>query len=408
MAADYNWFGNNASNYNIKPEKCNADIGTWLFLNATADLDMIPVFDSSDVEFRLSAYNESARNISVYDNSLLMPVNLSISSQNGHVDAAIINLGDSVRYTATGLGGGSVTASIENVTYAIELDNIKADSNLSVNVSMIAYGENAVISLDYNPNASGKINITLTGIKYAKTYENIDLNDSVLLCDDILPDVYDVAVAYSGDEYFNNAAAYGSFTVNKAATSISSSDISTTYNINRNLVITLKDATGKALSGVNVTVDLNGAKTYATDKNGQVKLSTKGLAPNKYAAKITFNGDSNHDKSTKSVTVIVKKAKPKIIAKKKNTYRAKAKTKKLKITLKDNTGKPIKNAKVSLILKKIGKGSKKKTKIIKTNKKGKATFKVKINKKAKYLAYVKFYANKYYKKTVKKIKITIK
>ena len=120
----------------------------------------------------------------------------------------------------------------------------------------------------------------------------------------------------------------------RQATSITAADVSTTYKVNKNLVITLKDAKGKAIANAKVTVNLNGAKTYTTDKNGQVKVSTKGLAPKKYSAKVTFNGNANYLKSSKTVKVTVKKATPKLTAKKK-TFKKSTKTKKYAITLKD-------------------------------------------------------------------------
>ena len=102
-----------------------------------------------------------------------------------------------------------------------------------------------------------------------------------------------------------------------------------------------------------------------------------------------------------NINTIVKKATPKITAKNK-TYKLKAKTKKFTITLKDNKGKPIRNAKVTL--KVNGK-----TYTATTNSKGKATFKIgKLNKKGTYKATVTFKANKYYNKATKKVKITIK
>ena len=156
------------------------------------------------------------------------------------------------------------------------------------------------------------------------------------------------------------------------------------------MVITLKDITGKALSGVKVTVDLNGAKTYTTDKNGQVKVSTKGLAPKAYTAKVTFNGDTKYDKSTKDIKVTVKKATPKLTAKKKTT-----------IVLKDNTGKAIKKAKVTLKVK--GKTYK-----ATTNSKGKATFKItNLNKKGTFKATITYKGNKYYNKVSKKANIKV-
>ena len=186
----------------------------------------------------------------------------------------------------------------------------------------------------------------------------------------------------------------------RQATSITAADVSATYKVNKNLVITLKDAKGKAIANAKVTVNLNGAKTYTTDKNGQVKVSTKGLAPKKYSAKVTFNGNANYLKSSKTVKVTVKKATPKLTAKKK-TFKSSTKTKKYAITLKDNTGKAIKKAKVTLKVK--GKTYK-----ATTNSKGKATFKIKkLNKKGTFKATVTYKGNKYYNKVSKKAKIKV-
>jgi len=164
----------------------------------------------------------------------------------------------------------------------------------------------------------------------------------------------------------------------------------------------LKDSAGKALSGVKVTVDLNGAKTYTTDKNGQVKVPTKGLAPKTYTAKINFDGNANYVESAKNIKVTVKKATPRLTAKKK-TFKAKTKTKKYTIVLKDNTGKAMKKVKVTLKIKG------KKTITVKTNSKGKATFKIKkLTKKGTYKSTVTFKGNKYYNKVSKKVKIKVK
>jgi len=202
--------------------------------------------------------------------------------------------------------------------------------------------------------------------------------------------------------------------LHKATTKITAAGITATYNINRDLVITLTDIQGNPMAGEKITVSLNGAKTYTTDKNGQIKVTTKGLTPKTYTAAITFDGNTNYTKTSKNVKITVKKAKPKIIAKKK-TYKAKKKVKKFTITLKDNKGKAIKNAKVTLKAIKIKKTSKNKTKKTgkknilkaKTNKKGKATFKINRNK-GKYQVIIKYKGNKYYTPVTKKVKITIK
>ena len=170
-----------------------------------------------------------------------------------------------------------------------------------------------------------------------------------------------------------NATYMSIITVNKIQTEITGNAITATYNVNKDLVITLKDSDGNPVSGVNVTVDLNG---------------------------ITFNGNTNYAKSTKDIKVTVKKATPKLTAKKK-TFKTIPKTKKYTIVLKDNTGKAIKKAKVTLKVK--GKTYK-----ATTNSKGKATFKItKLNKKGTYKATITYKGNKYYKKVSKKAKIKV-
>ena len=190
-------------------------------------------------------------------------------------------------------------------------------------------------------------------------------------------------------------------TVNKLKTELTGNAITTTYNVNKDLVITLKDSTGKALSGFKVTVDLNIAETYTTDSNGQLKVTTKGLVPKSYTAKVTFNGDTNYDRSTKEIKVTVNKATPKLTAKNK-IFKKSVKVKKYNIILKDNLGKAIKNAKVTI---KVGK----KKFNAKTNSKGEATFQIKkLTKKGAYKSTVTYNGNTCYNKVTKKVNIKIR
>ena len=277
------------------------------------------------------------------------------------------------------------------VTKEVNITVNKVNATLTVNDVELDYGETKNVTVT----AEGA-----TGI-VAKIDENeANVNGFVISIPALEAGTYTLTVTAIADNNHNNVTKNATIIVNKLKTELTGSAITTTYNINKDLVITLKDITGKALSGVKVTVDLNGAKTYTTDKNGQVKVSTKGLAPKAYTAKVTFNGDTNYDKSTKDIKVTVKKATPKLTAKKK-TFKTTPKTKKYTIVLKDNTGKAIKKAKVTLKVK--GKTYK-----ATTNSKGKATFKItKLNKKGTFKATVTYKGNKYFNKVSKKAKIKV-
>ena len=210
---------------------------------------------------------------------------------------------------------------------------------------------------------------------------------------------HDLEIICSGDENHTEAYANLSITVNKVKTQISANPVTTSYNVNSNLVISLKDVEGNPIGGAEISVDLNGVKTYTTDTNGQVKVSTKGLSPKSYTAKISFDGDDNYEKSSKNIRVTVKKANPKLAASFK-MYKLSTKVKKYTITLKDNTGKAISKAKVTL---KVNGKTYKAT----TNSKGKATFNIKLNKKGTFKATVTFNGNRYYNKVSKKVNIKV-
>lgn len=188
----------------------------------------------------------------------------------------------------------------------------------------------------------------------------------------------------------------------KKATSFYVKSVTATYAINNPLIINLHDADGSILRNAPVKVSVNGAiKTYWTNNNGQVLLSTSNLAPSTYKVIVNFDGNGKYFKSSASAYITVKKAKPFIIVSNMK-YFASEKVKKFYMILKDNRYRVMKNTKVTL--KVNGK-----TYTAKTNSKGRATFKItKLKKKGKYTATAKYAGNKYYTALSKSAKITVK
>ena len=172
------------------------------------------------------------------------------------------------------------------------------------------------------------------------------------------------------------------------------------YGQKKGLIIRLTDSFNNPLVHSLIHVNLNGKSTpVITDANGQAILGVN-LAPNTYYAHIHVDANNLYLASSVTAKIVIKKVASKLTAKKK-TFKAKSKSKKYTITLKDVYGKAIKKAKVEIKIKK-------KTYKATTNAKGKATFKVKLTKKGNYLATVKYGGNKYYKGASKNIKIRIK
>ena len=292
-------------------------------------------------------------------------------------------------YLACGKGTAIITVSFagnENYTAAenrtIRVTVTLKDASVSV--------ENATLDLKVGE----RFDLNATSVPDYLYIEYVSSNSSVVSVTDygIVTAVGEgtavITLTVGNNETYAFNSTNVTVTVSRIASEIASSAITTVYNVNKDLLVTLKDEKGNPISDASITVDLNGAKTYSTDSNGQIKVSTKGLAPKTYSAKITFNGDDKYLNSTKDVKVTIKKAIPKLTAKKK-TFKTSVKTKKYTVTLKDNTGKAIKKAKVTLKVK--GKTYK-----ATTNSKGKATFKIKnLNKKGTFKATVTYKGNKY-------------
>ncbi len=214
-----------------------------------------------------------------------------------------------------------------------------------------------------------------------------------------------LTAVYEGTTIYKSSNSTTTFDVKDGVvpTSITASGITVAFNSGKYIVATLKDSNGNPLKNVKVTVKI-GTKTLTptTDKNGQVKISADSLAPvKKYTVAITFAGNNNYAKSTKSVKVSVVKANLKVTPTLKK-YKANVKPKKYYVTVKNSKNQKLKNIKVSLTVKG-------RTFSAYTLKNGVATLKVtNLLKKGTYKAYVSFAGNNYYNKLTKKVYITVK
>ena len=230
-------------------------------------------------------------------------------------------------------------------------------------------------------------------------------NGTVQFADTYKSGNYQAVISWAGDDKYYGLNNYTvSFDVLSNVV-ITAGDVSAVYNKNAAVAVTVvNNETNAPVAAADLVLTLNG-KTYkaSTNANGVATFSIPAsMIPKAYTFKVTYAGNTTYyDGSSAEYKFTVTKAKPKITAKKKTFKKAK-KVKKYKVTLKDNNKKAIKKAKLTLKIK-----GKKYT--AKTNKKGKAVFKIKkLTKKGKYTGKVTFKGNKYFTKLTKKAKITIK
>ena len=289
----------------------------------------------------------------------------------------------------------------ENASFEGIITAEKVPINVTNNTIVIDSPTNSntpSVSLNLSSDATGNLTVTVKDKNYTQELVN---GSAKVTITDLASGTYNAVVTYSGDDKYDPITKNVTLTVNTIKTSIVAPSVTTTYNVAKKLVVTLKDANGKALSGKKVTVKVGSiSKTLTTNGNGQVSVDISSLVPKTYSATIKFAGDEKYAQSTATAKVVVNKVKSKITAKK-ATFKAKKKTKKYTITLKAGK-KAISKVKVTLKVK--GKTYK-----ATTNAKGKATIKItKLTKKGKHNAVIKFKGNKYYKASSKKVKLTIK
>ena len=291
-------------------------------------------------------------------------------------------------------------------TIALE-DSVYVDvpvnaTNLTVKVVDIKEGEDFTIDVTLSNNLTANVSVVINQKEYNVSVVNG--TGSLKVSDKLAANTYNVEASYAGEYPYAASTNTTTFKVEKVIinTALTAPKVSATYNVAKNLVITLKDANGNVLVGKYVTVKVGTiSKNIQTDKKGQVSVNVATLVPKSYTASISFAGDDDYNKASTTAKVVVSKATPKLTTKKLKT-KVKVKTKKVTATLKDNKGKVLKNTKVTLKVKG-------KTYTAKTNKKGKATFKVtKLNKKGTFKGKVKFAGNKYFKAVSKTVKIVVK
>lgn len=318
----------------------------------------------------------------------------------GH-DEAAINITDNV-ITVSNLSAGSYVLCVTtdpdenydavNGTVPVTVNRVAS----SLNVSDIAfdYGASGSTTVDF-ADALG-FNASVAGHPGA-----VAIDGNKITVSGLDAGTYVLSVATIVDANHIAAVKNVTVTVNKLATSIASSAVSAVYKDSKYLVATLKDAQGKAVAGAEISTNIKGLNKMTTDSNGQVKWLVGSLTPKNYDVVLTFAGNANYVKSTQKVAVKVAKATPKMTAKAK-TFKKSVKTKKYSVTLKDNKGKAIKKAKLTLKVK--GKTYK-----ATTNAKGVATFKItKLTKKGKHKATVKYAGSAYYKGITKKYTVKVK
>jgi peptidoglycan hydrolase CwlO-like protein len=170
----------------------------------------------------------------------------------------------------------------------------------------------------------------------------------------------------------------------------------------------LKDSDGNVLANKTVQIAVNGPiYNVTTDDQGRAGLQVNLANANTYTYALSFQGDDEYNAAPIASSKLTVTKKKTTISASNKVFKVKTKTKKISVTLKTVKNKYDKKTYLKsgkkVTLKVNGK-----TYTAKINKKGVAKFTIKITKKGKYTAKIKFAGDKTYKASSKTIKIRIK
>ena len=207
------------------------------------------------------------------------------------------------------------------------------------------YGVSATLTatlknIDNHALAGEQISIIFNKKTYTEITDSMG-KVSIYIPKNLKPNVYMATISYAGNDKYKSSNITSKVTVNRIGTVLYAKDVTADYNEDTNLVATLKDSNDNAIKGAKVTIGIGfDSETLTTDTKGQVSLTTKGLEPHTYTARIAFDGDEMHIKSSTTAKITIKKLETKLTAK----YDADSKN--IIVDVKDVDGNPISNLEV--------------------------------------------------------------
>ncbi|WP_296894544.1 right-handed parallel beta-helix repeat-containing protein [uncultured Methanobrevibacter sp.] len=408
---NYNFWITNSTGINelIENLPSSAAIKTYAELKISTDAESIEI--GKDINIYIDLYWNNTKN---QNNISSIPVKVL------QLDAVGGILKNNVGELENGSFKTTLTPKSEDVQIIVYLDNVAFKSDLSqensskiiINTSEISEGEEAVISITLN---DSEIDFCLIELNNMTLYGKLNEDTTNISIFGLKAGKYDAKIKFYNNRFEEIDEKSKTLTVNgKQNTSIeinSAKLIASDTKAGEKggyLTCTLKDIDGNVLENKSIQIAFNGKiYTSITDNHGIAKLQVILAASNTYNYAVLFDGDEKYNPAplkTSQLTITKKTTSIKASSK---TFNVKTKTKIISVTLKTSKNKYdgktylYKGKKVTLKINgKIYSG--------KTNNKNLVKFKIKLNKKGKYIATVKFSGDSTYKASIKKIKVNIK
>ena len=272
--------------------------GNAVFANATVNAEFIvsKINPGISVNVGNTTYGNNATVFVTMDARGNGTVNITVNGKtytqtikDGKVILPISGLGAGVyKVTVSYDGDGNFTAAIAEAEFTVSAIN----PGMTVNVGNITYGANATVTVNVNPAATGRVNITVNGASHMVDIVN---GKATLVLSGLAAGSYTVTVSYNGDSNFTATTVTADFVVAKINPGMNVDVATDDFGSKANVTVTVNtEATGK----VNITV--NGTTHEVDIVNGKATLVLSDLAPGKYTVTVSYDGDGNFTGATEN------------------------------------------------------------------------------------------------------------
>ena len=201
--------------------------------------------------------------------------------------------------TYSGLTNGTFTQAYPTET-AINASALTTVAKTNKNLVVTLFDEKG------NPLANKNVTVSING-KTSTVTTNAD-GKATIKTNFAAAGTYYYSICFLGDESCKASYKTVKVTVNKQAVKASFAKATLKVKKAKKVTFTLKDASGKALSGKKITITVN-KKTFSakTNSKGVATISVKVAKKGKFTATAKFAGDSAYKAITKKATFTVKK-----------------------------------------------------------------------------------------------------
>ena len=175
------------------------------------------------------------------------------------------------------------------------------DFNATVTPTSLYIGDSATVTISLPSGATGNVTVKV-GDNEAKTF---NINDIISIGGFVAGNNV-VNITFISDIY-DTKSVVKTVVASAKPTTLTTVDVTTTYNVAKDLVITLTDVNGKVLANKTINVVVGTInKDLTTNASGQVGIDISSLTPDTYTASIAFAGDELYNKSSTTAKVTVK------------------------------------------------------------------------------------------------------